>query len=95
MITYFSLVHSIRRKQLVKLVFLGTGSEISGFLHLWQSGLKEQGLQHYKEFHFVWFTRCLTLGEPLNPVSSAVKQGVGNAHRLVLRTEQDTLFCFI
>lgn len=37
-ITYFSVVHRVRRKQLVKLVFLGTGSEISGFLHFWQSG---------------------------------------------------------
>lgn len=37
-ITYFSVVHNVRRKQLVKLVFLGTGSEISRFLHFWQSG---------------------------------------------------------
>lgn len=38
MITYFYTVHRVRRKELVKVAFLGTGSEISGSLHFWQSG---------------------------------------------------------
>lgn len=37
-----------------------------------------------------WLTSCLPSGKPLHPASMTIKRGNRDAHRLVLRTKQDT-----